>query len=439
MASKAFVDLRVNNAEIFKRSIFGNDQDRITYLTFGKTDSWANDASPEVASTTVESVYSIWENMIAGKRLVGSDVLHVTRRYDWASGEVYDQYHHRDEDLYTKKFFVMTDEYNVYKCISNNGGEPSTVKPTSLNTSATTQTSDGYVWKYMYTLRDSEILRFTTPDYIPVKTLVADDGSLQWQVQINAAIGSIENIVITNPGTGYTNTIPITVTVTGDGTSFSGTATVNMETNTIENIVVTDPGRNYTYATVTITGGGGSGATAEAIISPPGGHGSNALYELGGTNILINGRLRYDEEGIIPVGNDFRQICLLKGPLLEENGEPASVIAFNQTKKITMLGTGDYSNDEIVYQGTNLSLATFTGRVVAWYPETNQLLLINTKGTPTPSQSLIGTQSFTSRVVTSIELGKLKPYSGNLLYVDHLKPIIRANDQIEDFKIIMRF
>jgi hypothetical protein len=40
-------------------------------------------------------------------------------------------------------------------------------------------------------------------------------------------------------------------------------------------------------------------------------------------------------------------------------------------------------------------------------------------------------QSYTER--------SLEPYSGNLLYIDNTTPIQRADDQTEDFKIVVRF
>ena len=203
---------------------------------------------------------------------------------------------------------------------------------------------------------------------------------------------------------------------------------------------MTDSGTGYTYATVSITdSGSGTGATARAIISPPGGHGSNPLYELGGKNILIDAKLRYDEEGVLPVTNDYRQISLLKDPFIRQTTNVASNIAFVQAFTATCDGVGNYNEDEIVYQGSSLSTATFRGRVLSWNSTTSKLLLINTEGTPTVSQSIIGSTSFTTRVITSFTDGTLEKYSGRLLYVDNIKPITRSSDQVEDFQILLKF
>jgi hypothetical protein len=183
----------------------------------------------------------------------------------------------------------------------------------------------------------------------------------------------------------------------------------------------------------------GTNAAARAIISPPGGHGSDPLYELGGKNILIDTKIRYDEEGILPATNDYRQIALLKDPYVRLTSNVASNVAFVQGLTMICDGVGNYLEDEFVYQGASLSSATFKGRVISWTANTSKIIVINTIGTPSLSQTLIGATSFTARVVNSKTEGLLEKYSGRLLYVDNIKPVTRSNDQIEDFQILIKF
>jgi hypothetical protein len=441
MSSTTFIDLRINNAEQLKESVSEPQPNTNIYLVYGKTNSWANDASPNVANSSAATMYEVWNNMIGGKRILGGDISLVIPRINWESGIVYDAYDDLRDDLFdaNTKFYVMNSDYAVYKCIANNNGAASTVEPTSKNTEIVSKTSDNYSWKYMYSLNDSDKLRFTTTSYIPVKKLTLDDGSLQWSVQDNAIDGAIDSIIVTNSGSDYSNTSNITVTITGDGTSAAAIASVNTVTNTITSIIVTDRGTEYTYATASISGGGGTGATARVIISPPGGHGSDPVYELGGKNVMINAKIRYDEEGVLPVTNDYRQIAILKDPYLNQTTNVASVSAFTQTLELICDGTGNYSPDEVVYQGQSIVNATFSGRVVSWDPDTSKLLLINTQGTVTISQSIIGSTSYVVRTVTNKTDGTLKKHSGRLLYADNIKPITRSDDQIEDFLIVLKF
>ncbi len=442
MSSSTFIDLRINNAEQFKESVSEPSPNTKLFLVFGKTDAWANDSSPNVSNSSVSTMYEIWNNMIGGKRILGGDMLHVIPRINWTSNTVYDSYDDLRSDLFdtNTKLYVLNSDYSVYKCIANNNGIPSTSEPTSVNPNIISTTADGYVWKYMYTISDSEKLRFTTTAYIPVKTLTVDDGSLQWQVQNTAISGSIDNIVITSSGNNYSNISNISISISGDGTSASAIPTVNTSTNTISGIIVTDRGFGYSYANVTISDNGtGTGAIGRAIISPFGGHGSDPLYELGGKNILIDTKIRYDEDGILPSTNDYRQIAILKDPYVNLTTNVASNIAFVQALTLVCDGTSNYSQDEYVYQGSSFATASFKGRVVAWTANTSQVILINTVGTPTLSQSLIGVTSFTTRVVTGQTNGLLKKHSGRLLYVDNIKPVTRSSDQIEDFQVLLCF
>lgn len=442
MTSSTFIDLRINNAEQFKESVSEPSPNTKLFLVFGKTDAWANDSAPNVSNSSVSTVYEIWNNMIGGKRILGGDLAHVIPRINWTSNTVYDAYDDKRSDLFDSntKFYVMNSDYSVYKCIANNYGKPSTSEPTSVNPSIISTTSDGYIWKYMYTINDADKLRFTTNLYIPAKTLTVDDGSLQWQVQNTAISGSIDSIIVTNSGNNYTNVSNITISITGDGTGAIATPVLNTSANTISSILIADRGFNYSYATISINDiGTGTGSAARAIISPPGGHGSDPLYELGGKNILIDAKIRYDEEGILPVTNDYRQIALIKDPYVNLTTNVVSNIAFVQALSLTCDGVGDFTQDEYVYQGASLGTASFVGRVLSWTNSTSKALIINTIGTPTISQTLIGSTSFTTRVVTSKTEGLLEKYSGRLLYVDNIKPVTRSDDQIEDFQILIKF
>lgn len=441
MTASRFNNIRVYNAEQFKKSLTGTPSANL-YFTYGKATGWANDSVPPQANSSIDTVYEVWKNMIGGKRILGGDVTLGIRRNIWESNTNYTAYDNRSENLYDDnvKFYIVNSENSVYKCLANNNGQPSTVEPTSINPEIVTSTSDGYIWKYMYTVSDSEILRFTTDDYIPVKTLTGNDGSSQWQVQEASAEGEIYSIYISNSGTGYTNASNITITITGDGTDATAIASINATSQTISSIIMSNYGVGYTYANVVISDSGtGTGASAIAVITPERGHGANPIYELGAGVAIINARLKYDENGYFPTSNDMRQVSLIVNPYLRGTSNTTSNIAFLEAQTIYTTGIGNYLDDEIVYQGSSVESSTYTARVLKWDAPNNKVIVINTTGT-IQAQSLIGANSFTSRFVTSdVQEGEFEPYSGTLLYVDNIQPIIRAADQTEDFKIVLKF
>jgi hypothetical protein len=161
---------------------------------------------PDVDPSYQNTYYDVWRNMIALKKFQTSDVSHVVPRYQWTSGTVYSEYDDNDASLYEKQFYASTTEGRVYKCIDNNQGVVSTVKPTTTDSSNIELTSDGYRWKYMYTISSGEALKFQTNAYMPVKTLSANDGSAQWSVQQSASNGAIQHVKILAGGTGYLST-----------------------------------------------------------------------------------------------------------------------------------------------------------------------------------------------------------------------------------------
>jgi len=109
-----------------------------------------------------------------------------------------------ENNLEDALFYVMTDDYNVYKCLDNNNNAPSTVKPTGTSVSPI-NAADGYVWKYMYNVPINLRGKFLNDNYIPVVSALTN------QFYSN---GTVDNVIINNKGTGYTTA---TITVTGDG------------------------------------------------------------------------------------------------------------------------------------------------------------------------------------------------------------------------------
>ena len=439
MASVFSENLRVYNAEQFKASVSTGGPTKI-YLTIGKVDAWANDSEPLQANSSVTVFNDVWKNMIGAKQITGNDVRHAIKRVDWTSGTVYDAYDHCTCSLMlfndNVNFFIVTSDWNVYKCLDNNADGESTVMPTQTVTNAAVEETDGYVWKYMYTVSSEERLRFTTLDYIPVRTLTLDNNSLQWQVQNNAVDGTISSYKVTEGGTGYTSAP--TITITGDGTGATATAQINVSSNVVERIIVTNPGAGYTFADVTFSGPG-SNAAARAMISPPGGHGKDPLRELGGSKIIMNIRLNNNEGGKIPTENEFRQISILQDPKVSSTKNAATALVYSQTLRLTLSsGSSNYEKDETVYQGPTFASSYFTGRVVAWDSANNILKLTNTVGTP-QSDVITGINTSASRFIESITNKELEDYSGNLLYVDNITPLQRADDQTDDFKIVFKF
>lgn len=409
------------------------------YLTIGRVTKWANSSIADTPVNTIDENIGIWNNMHFAKKITGNDMSMVTRRIDWTANTVYDAYAH-NVDLSALNYYVMTSDFNVYKCLENNNGAQSTVEPTYTGITNTNRTSDGYLWKFLYKVSRAQRLRFLTNEWLPVKKLSMNDGSVQWGVQDSAIGGSIDAIKVTSGGNGFSSNITSTVTISGDGSGAYANAIANSVTNTIQYITVTSRGAGYTWANVSIVSSNTSvanGVTANVIISPPYGHGADPLDELGATGLMINVRLKGTENSLLEVGNDFRQVSLLRDPVVADTGNVASNTIISQVMSITLSGSGgDFDDDEWVYQGASLTSATFKARVI--YYNNNMMEVANISGT-IRSTTLIGKTSSASRFVADYTDQPLTPFSGQILYIDNRLPITRASDQTENIQIPIIF
>ena len=426
MASIVTTKFRVHNAEQFAEA-FSETSNTIMYLFIGKNTAFPNDnAPPTPVNSTANVEYTPWRDMYAAKRITTSDVTHAIPRYDWTSGTVYDKYDDQDTNLLeSDDFYVVTEDYNVYKVLNNAGGTASTTKPSGVSTSPFT-TADGYIWKYMYSVSTAKALKFLTNEYIPVQTLASDDGSDQWDVQAAAIDGGIHVVNVTAGGSAY-GSAPA-VTITGDGTGATANSTITA--GVVTAVTITNPGSGYTRAQVAFASGA---ATATAVISPKGGHGSNAVEELGGKYIMLNVRLDGNESNTFSTANEFRQVGIVRDPYLYGTSTRAVASSFRQSFKYELSSiSGTFTLDETITSGSNTaSVVEFTT------PNLFTTLPLNLPFANTASVS--GGTSSASGTIAAITTPGLQPYSGDIIYVENRVPISRAADQIEDVKLIIQF
>ena len=443
---------RIHNAEQYIEA-FSESAGTNIYLFIGRPQAWTDDTSPPTPADNNDTAFNAYDDMVAMKRVASTDITHAVVRRDWVSGTTYDEYAHDYSSsntansgatsLFAATFYVLTDDYNVYKVINNDGNTASTVKPTGTSTGYIT-TADGYIWKYMYTVSAADALKFLSTDFMPVRYVTADPGAgqpykAQFDTAAAAVAGQIKQIKITNAGSGYSSAP--TITITGDGASATATATVSGGNITAINI--TNPGTNYTQASIAVTGGGGSSGAVKAIISPPGGHSSSAVDELGGFYVMNNVRLEYaDGSGDFPVSNDYRRIGLIRDPFNHGTTTVSSATTLSATKSLTFQSgglSGTFATDETITGGSSSASA----KVIDWNASTRVLRYyqdINTGFTAfTGSETVSGGTSSASGTVSALNNPEVAVDSGDIMYIEHRRPINRASDQIEDIKLVIEF
>jgi hypothetical protein len=431
---------RTYNADQFITS-FGTNK---VYLMIGKATPWsgasigqytATSPSDTIIPTPIDTTvapYIHHNDMIAAKLISAADVSHVLKRVDWTSGTVYVEYNHLQDDQIDQTFFIMTDQYNVYKCISNYGGAASTVKPTGQSVDII-ETADNYRWKFMYEVQQADVLKYVTTDWIPIKSLASNDGTSQWSVQQNAVDGKLEHIDVIAGGTGYikdtgtatagsstTITLAATASTTNDifnqMTIYISAGTGSGQTRVVVDYVgatkvatvatwTTTPDATSVYEvmpTVTITTSEGSGATAR-VSSIDSGVIKKIAMSAGGTAY---------RSGTAAVSAGAGSGCTLELRIGPNGGH-------GKNAKTELGGAYVMMNVRLVgTEGGDFTVGDDFRKVV---------LIANPKA---------GGSAATASTYSGAELDD---DSGEQMYVEYRAPINRASDQTEDVKLVVEF
>jgi len=327
----------------------------VYYYVIGKFSPWADENSPDVAYVTTSAINEFRRQAVGGKRVKAEDVINLIPRYFWGSGNTYAQYDDTDTALFTKSFYVINSSEKVYKCLFNKSGSPSTSEPT-LTQNSVFQTADGYIWKYMYTVSSSNNTKFSTGLYIPVESNTA--------VSTSAVNGSIDIVVLTNPGVGYTGYITGSVSQVISNTVFKILSTSSLSVDSfyynssafyiingtgegqltnISNYVVNASGY-YVYTEDAITSPV-LDATSEFRISPQikitgDGSGAKAIATVNATTYAIN------SIDIISAGNNYSyaNVQIISNPSYGSNATARAIIP----------PTGGHGSDPVFELGSKL-------------------------------------------------------------------------------------
>jgi hypothetical protein len=495
-------NFRVHNAQQFTEQFSEAVPSRV-YLFIGRVTPWTDDLNPPTPLDMVGlAEYDIWNSMLSAKKITSSDVSFAATRNDWTTGTIYDQFTANTELTTSKKFYIMTDTYNVYKCLDNNNNAQSTVKPTTIaNTSFIT--SDGYRWKFMYTVSAAQALKFLTSLYLPTQTLTANDASAQWNVQQSAANGAVETISVQRGGSLYyqtsgnpqaANSTTITLASAANSTtgkyvnsgvyilSGYGAGQYRKITNytggsrlaKVNTAWANTPQVSSTYLVspyLSITGDG-SGLIAYANVISGAVKKVNTVnrglnYSYANTYVTQNGA-----SGAITVahlaphfghGKDAVAEIYAHNVIMNSKLTGSESGQFMTTNDYRILGlvvdpltiAGATANSSLYDQTTRLTLTspsgtfakdeTITGGTstatasVVEYSNSTVLSVVGNKRAFLATEIITGGTSSATGTVSSINTPDLRKFSGRVLYYEYRQPVTRSSSQTEDVKLILKF
>ena len=462
-----------------------------------------------------------WDTIIALKKLNSSDVSKVIRKITWTSGTTYDMYRHDYSasnpapnsgatNLYDANYYVVNSDYRVYICINNGtdpentSGKPSIDEPlfVDLEPRSAGVSGDGYIWKYLFTIKPSELIKFDSTNYMPVPKDWSTNTSVA-SVRDNTLVsGQLKTILIANRGEGYTPNTYNNVPVKGNGRGALCSVVVGADQK-VSSISVTNGGSGYTYATVDLDSVGVTNGSTDkdaefnVIIPPQGGHGFDIYRELGATKVLIYSR--FENDAVDPdfiVGNQFARVGIIKNPTFYDSstvltkqrasalyalklsglttsttftldtqiaqtigvgstavGKVASwdqttgVLKYWQERSISISTQRDAYNNPIVpkygYDLHNFTATPDTGGSFTIIGGSNNLAIQTTFGSsnnPGISTEINNITYYLGQTfIKGIASPEVEKYTGDILYVDNRPSVVRTSNQKEDIKVILQF
>ena len=517
MAAIITDQVRILNAKNFVAGIANANNSYYSFVGLPNPTDYSStwNDNPPSPKDNFDEENDYWDTMIAMKRINASDVRQVIPRRNWSSGTTYDMYRHDysrsntsavsgSTNLYTSNFYVLNSDYRVYICLQNGTnpentlGRPSLDEPTftDLEPRAAGTSGDGYIWKYLYTIKPADITKFDSTDFIPVPAdwSTSNDTAL---VRENAVDGSIKIVNILNRGVGLgtANVTYTRVPISGDGSGAECTVTIDGDSK-IDTVTVSSQGSGYTFGTLDFEAGGiPTGTTRpsfDVIITPQGGHGADIYRELGAYSVLMYSRIESDNENPdFITGNQFARIGIVENPISPAGGSVLTVDKASAVTALKLTGVGyseaTFTADAFVTQTVGTGI-TAVGRVVNYDQNTGVLKLwqdrsvagFTTAGigitnptygytlreftgsptgtgtltiTPTTGLQLTIDSSFNDNkttinnrtyylgmdFTTGVASPEVKPHSGNIIYVDNRPSITRSSNQKEDIKVILQF
>jgi hypothetical protein len=312
---------------------------------FGRSENWdspdlvdANSAVLPNPTDNFDYLPHYGDTILYGKKVTSQNIRRCVRKIDWTQGVRYDMYRHdysvtnpsavtNRARLYDSNYYVMNSQYQVYICISNGSsginttGNQSQDEPlfTDLEPSRAGNSGDGYIWKYLFTVPPTDIIKFDSTEYIPLPN--------NWETSTLSQIQSVRDngdstlnnnqikfVYIESQGSNYATG---EVNILGDGSGGRVFIEAN-EDGEIIKTTVTAGGSGYTYGIVDL----GPLQTVDTIpfpaklipiIPPSRGHGYDLYREMGADKVLIYSRFD-DSSKDFPVDTKFAQIGILKNP-----------------------------------------------------------------------------------------------------------------------------
>ena len=441
---------------------------------------WLSDTSPPVPVESVEDDLSIRQGIMAIKKITSADVYRAIKHELWTAGRYYSGYRcdygeagvtARDKitgitytptSLHDTSFYVV-DDNKVFVCLLPGSGS-STQAPSSFvgyNNGLAFQTPDGYWWKFI-TAPSTTLLSKKTTDFFPIDntpsgTAISNSTLHRGGVYVVANSGgssgwtSVNNAVANGTGP---------LGVRGDGTGFECDIVANVS-GAITNIIVTNPGSGYTWLefySKAPMAGAGTVTGLKAMLTPSTGLGVNPINDLLATSVILS--TTFDKrgglaaEGKWPAYEEFRSIGIIKDlcsygsysniySSANENVQSCYVFKIDDASSINLddilssTASGNYLVTD-VYLGAADSLPYDLVYCVKLKEKNTGTTYGNTVANNLPAPGVF-TKPGNSYTVTQVINPDVNVFSGDILYIEHRRATPRSATQTETVIFAIEF
>lgn len=428
------------------------------YVGIGRSEPWNDSDIAPTPKNTTQEIRNAKLSLQSIKAVL--DYSFVSPRSDWSYGAIYSAYNDGVVGHPINPYYVLTNENQVYICLqqartAEGRASPSTVQPTGTLEDPF-YTADGYVWKFLFSIGALNASKFLAGNYLPTRLITETDSASpasdieQEGIQNAAVAKQIVGFEITEGGTGYEN-IP-TVTVVGNGAGARGTATINGGAVTKIEIHESDGepvfGSGYDWANVVIdpAPSGETDAKARPIFGPKNGFGADPRDDLRSTAVLLNAKPNGAEDGDFIITNDFRQVMLIKNPLVPQTDSAYTDLTGRAVRKLALGSiTTAFTVGNTIKGSTSLAQAIIDDKDSAnlWFHQTEETgFTLFTEGeqiteTNGDGDGVLKAASFDGDSIAYNE-GDVTFIGGEVLYIDNRAAITRSAEQTEDIKVVIQ-
>ena len=392
-------------------------------------------------------------------------------------------------------FFVVNSVREVYKCLDNAGGAASVAEP-SMPLPYSFRTSDGYTWKYVYTVSESGFSSHATSDSVPLDASdqTSDAGTVDvvrvtassnsWPdnetctveavlannafrvqglsvsvdshyvdfsvyAQDGAAAGFISPVTsyIANSSGQYVTTaqgnslvefgttlfVSPRVTFSGDGSGASAYCTVDSVSGEVSSVLVIDPGSGYSKCEAAVTCNAIYAGTA--TLHP-------VVSPIAGhgsdpASELYSRELKMTVD-VSPVDAPlvkFRVVGLLKNPSdADGNRCTASRVKAYYSAALTLVAPVTYAPSD----GETITGASSGAEATVLRANTTYVYFHDVTGSFQEGETVTSSETSSAFTLGAIDNPTVNASSGDVLYLERLDPVQRQNTSSERVSVTFR-